>query len=237
MRKALSKVPGVRFVYDTMSPLYLKIRNISHAAARRRIIADYTRGETRKLHIGCGHNVMSGWLNSDYYPRNPQVIHLDATKRFPLSDSSFDYVFSEHMIEHVPHAAGLLLLGECNRILKSGGKIRISTPNLRFLVELYAEEKSALQADYIQWASQNYIKNGIASESMVINNFVRNWGHQFIYDEKTLRLAMEASGFVDIVPCAINQSEDPVLSNLENEKRMPAGFLQLESLTLEGRKP
>ena len=30
------------------------------------------------------------------------------------------------------------------------------------------------------------------------------------------------------------QSDDPELCNLENDGRMPAGFLQLETMTLEG---
>jgi hypothetical protein len=71
---------------------------------------------------------------------------------------------------------------------------------------------------------------------MVINNFVRNWGHLFIYDEKTLRHSLETAGFAEVESFRLNESNDPNLRNLENEKRMPEGFLQFESFTLEAVK-
>src|SRR3954451_18626949 len=82
------------------------------------------RHKVRKLQIGCGDNLHDGWLNADLFPRSASVIHLDATALFPFGDESFDYVFSEHMIEHVPYEQGLRMLSECHRVLKRGGKIR-----------------------------------------------------------------------------------------------------------------
>ena len=72
--------------------------------------------------------------------------------------------------------------------------------------------------------------------TFVINNFMRDWGHLFIYDEKILRYSLEIAGFENITKCDLNNSEVDALRNLENEKRVPEGFLQLESLTLEGTK-
>ena len=61
----------------------------------------FSKNSVKKLHIGCGSNILDGWLNSDYYPPLASVLHLDATKRFPFEDNTFDYVFSEHVIEHI----------------------------------------------------------------------------------------------------------------------------------------
>jgi hypothetical protein len=72
--------------------------------------------------------------------------------------------------------------------------------------------------------------------TFVINNFVRAWGHQFIYDEGTLRASLEQAGFVDVSRRALQESDEPVFRRLENEARMPPAFLQLETLTLEGKK-
>jgi hypothetical protein len=74
------------------------------------------------------------------------------------------------------------------------------------------------------------------NEAFVINNFVRNWGHRFIYDEKTLRGAMVSAGFKAITKCDIYESMDAALRNLENEEHVPPNFLRLETLTREGRK-
>jgi predicted SAM-dependent methyltransferase len=178
-----------------------------------------------------------GWLNTDYFPASRDIMFLDATRPFPFKDETFAYVFSEHMIEHIPYGDGLSLLAECYRILIPGGKIRISTPNLAFVIDLARTEKSELQRAYIEWTSQQYVGNVQGDKTaFVINYFVRGWGHTFIYDESTLRGAMTITGFTEIVKCDLQESEYPALRNLENERRLPPGFLRLETLTLEGRK-
>ena len=157
-------------------------RRRGSGALDRRLIEDYlARGGPAKLHIGCGENLLEGWLNSDLYPGSDRVLHFDATGRFPFADATFDYVFSEHMIEHVPYEGALSMLRECRRVLKPGGRARISTPDLRFLVGLYAEDGP-----------------------------VRRF--------------------------ALNESDDPALRSLENEARLPEGFVRLESLTLEATR-
>lgn len=227
MRKVIGKFPGARLLYSALV-----------GYRQRTLLATYVAGQAiRKLHIGCGSHPLDGWLNSDQYPMNPTILALDATKPFPFDDETFDYIFSEHMIEHVAYSSGLAMLEQCRRILKSNGRIRVSTPDLDFLIDLYRDGKSQLQQDYIKWSSDTFIKNSEYTDTMVINNFVRDWGHVFIYDKKTLRRSLELAGFVDIASFRLNDSNDPSLRNLENEARMPAEFLQLESFTLEGRKP
>jgi hypothetical protein len=71
----------------------------------------------------------------------------------------------------------------------------------------------------------------------VVNNFMRNWGHAFIYDERSLRIAFAQAGFAQIVRGEVGTSADPEFFNLENESRMAPGFVRLESIVLEGTKP
>jgi predicted SAM-dependent methyltransferase len=202
----------------------------------RRLVSQHLRGEVRKLHIGCGANLLDGWLNADYLPASREILHLDATEPFALlGDATFDYVFSEHMIEHISHAKGLLMLKECHRVLRPGGKIRISTPDLAFLIDLYRTNPSDLQTRYMRWSKDQYRLPDV-NPTFVINNFVRDWGHQFIYDENTIRSALTEAGFQNLTRCALQESADPALSQLENERRMPPSFLRLETLTLEGEK-
>jgi predicted SAM-dependent methyltransferase len=204
----------------------------------KKIIDNYlATSKIRKLHIGCGDNVLPDWLNSDYFPYPHNIFHLDATDTFPLANDTFDFIFSEHMIEHISYPQGLGMLSECYRVLRNNGNIRISTPNLSFLIDLYHGQQSELKKDYVQWATDNFIPTAPYPDAVfVINNFVRDWGHLFIYDEKTLRLSMEKAGFVNITRCELNKSTNAEFCNLENEARMPAGFLNLESVTLEGTK-
>ena len=93
------------------------------------------------------------------------------------------------------------------------------------------------QRKHIKFAADGFIKYAPCADfAFVINNFVRDWGHQFIYDEKTLRATMERAGFKKITRRELNESDAAALRNLEDTNRMPERFLRLESFTLEGTK-
>lgn len=219
-------------------------RSLSHAGRQaggvdRHLLTRYLATEPwPRLHIGCGTHTLPGWLNADQEPRARNVLSLDATRPFPLPTGRFHAVFSEHMIEHVPHAGGAAMLRECWRVLKPGGRVRITTPDLAFVLDLYNPLPTALQQDYLRWSAAVFARGApVADPAFVINNFVRAWGHQFIYDERTLRRSMAAAGFVGIERRPLSESGEPLLCHLENLERMPQGFLALESFTLEGVKP
>ena len=66
---------------------------------------------------------------------------------------------------------------------------------------------------------------------------MRSWGHRFLYDEPVLRRALEDAGFVGVTRHDLDESGEPALRGLANEKRLPEGFLRLETITLEATKP
>ena len=102
----------------------------SLAAKRNRPIAEYLNGPgLKKPQLGTSNNVLEGWLNTDIDLYHDPVVYLDATKRFPFDDNTFDYIASEHMIEHVEYEAAQVMLQECFRVLKPGGRVRIATPD------------------------------------------------------------------------------------------------------------
>ena len=114
--------------------------------------------QLRKLHVGCGGNYLESWLNSDLIPDNNTIVTLDAAKPFPLPLSSFDYVYSEHLIEHLNFVQQLNFLKESYRILKPGGKIRIATPDFDFLAKLAGNKKSEFENEYLKWNFQTFLK-------------------------------------------------------------------------------
>jgi len=208
----------------------------------RRLVADYLcEHSPRKLHLGAGNHLLPGWLNSDLHPPAAEVLHLDATRTFPFEDVTFDYVFSEHMIEHLTYADGVRMLRECHRVLKPGGRVRVSTPDLRTLVRLYQGESGPVPDAFLAWHHEWIVRDGdeaapAAEPVFVLNNFVRDWGHQFIYDEPALRRALTSAGFDGVVTRDLNASDDPALADLENAARAPEGVLAFETLTLEASR-
>jgi len=199
--------------------------------------------EVLKLQIGSGPNLLMGWLNTDIRlglrSGGGSYVFLDATKRLPFQDETFDYVFCEHLIEHMGYGEARGMLRECLRVLKPGGKIRISTPDMRFLMELYNPEKTELQKRYIIRAvSKSLPEIGIHEDVFVINNFFRAWGHEFIYDYKVLKGTLESAGFVGVERQEVGESGDRNFSGLESHGGVIGDeFNRLETLVVEGQKP
>jgi len=191
------------------------------------------KNKIKKLHLGSGRNLKINWLNSDLEPKSLNAIYLDASKKFPFENNLIDYIYSEHMIEHLDYKSGLNLMCESYRVLKPGGKIRITTPDLDVLYEIY-KNKDNFYDDYIAWSSKENFLFGNSIE--VFNNFFQNWGHKFIYNKNFLKKNLQKIGFKDLNFYKLNESNDFNLKNLENESRLPKNFLQIESFTIEGSK-
>lgn len=70
-----------------------------------------------KLHVGCGPFIKDGWLNVDLKPQEGAYF-MDAGREMPFPDSSFQYIHSEHLLEHLDYLQGGVFLSESHRVLK-----------------------------------------------------------------------------------------------------------------------
>jgi predicted SAM-dependent methyltransferase len=203
-------------------------------------LADYLKHhEVRKLQLGTSNNILDGWLNTDFFVNHNGILYLDATQRFPFDDNTFDYIMAEHMIEHVEYQAAQAMLRECFRVLKLGGLVRLSTPDLSVLLGLHSNEKTDAQINYIDWTIVRLIPEAQKCKDVfVINNSFRAWGHQFLYDADTLHHALSASGFREIHFYKPGTSGDANLRNLESHGREIGSedINQFETIVVEGRK-
>ena len=209
-------------------------------AGKRAIDAYIGSHPVRKLHLGAGSAGAAGWLCTDLSPQSDAVVPLDAAKPFPIADGTFDYVFSEHMIEHMPWQAGSRMLDECFRVLKPGGTIRIATPDCAVLLALYKEPRDEASQRYIRWITDKALPGvDVYSPVFVINNAFRNWGHQFLYDEPVLTLALTRAGFVNVRRCRYGESHDPNLSNIESHGRNVGNeaMAAFETMVFEADRP
>jgi predicted SAM-dependent methyltransferase len=230
---------GYRFLLHGLETTLTSLKELAKLIVRRRdrrMASEYLFShKVAKLHIGCGHHPIDGWLNTDR-DRYRGAMRLNADKKFPFADGIFDYLYSEHMIEHVSFGGGRTMLSECFRVIKSGGGIRIATPDLRFLISLYKND-DPLTRRYVDWAARQFLDQEMPhSVTSVINNFVRAWGNTFIYDLETLHQAMEVAGLVKVKQQQVRISSALHLMKLENQGRVPTEYYNLETIILEGMK-
>lgn len=209
---------------------------------RKRKIKQYFKtNKTKKLQIGCGANILEGWLNADIslYVCRRGAIYMDASKKFPLPDNSIDYIYSEHIFEHLSYEQGLNMLKECHRVLKHNGVLRLATPNFQFLINLYLNPTKEINQKYIKWHSKLFLNKEIDKESpiYVINNFHTSWGHQIIYDYSTLSVLLTRTKFKKVYPCKIGLSEYNELLDIEHHQNtIPPQFNELETMVIEAVK-
>lgn len=161
--------------------------------------------ETIKLHLGCGDVRLNGWENIDL--NSPLAdFRLDLRNGLPHENSSVSYVYSEHFIEHMTRAEAKYLLEECCRVLKPEGTIRLSTPDLKFLAATYLSGKTDAWGDL--WRPAN--------SCHLMNEGMRFWGHQFLYDAEELKSLLADTGFTYVTFQQWGKSNIAELNGLES---------------------
>jgi len=191
------------------------------------------------LHLGAGAYTHTGWIGSDILPGSKQIVWLDATKAFPIDSQSFDYILCEHMIEHIPWESALNMLTECHRVLRPGGVVRIATPDLSVLFDLYHKPPTPAGQNYLKWIVDHYIAREDSYKPIfVVNNAFRNWGHQFLFDEDALRAILTSAGFTDIVRCRMHESQHTPLQGVECHGRNIGNeeISRFETMIFEARR-
>ena len=142
---------------------------LSHRASR---IADVIRrrhpsGISKLLVVGCGNgreaHALSNALHCDvtgidlharFDPEaaaNVRLQKADATA-LPFATGSFDFIYSYHVLEHIPRYRDAL--SEMNRVLAKGGGLWIGTPNRSRVVGYIGSKATLRQA--IKWNATDW---------------------------------------------------------------------------------
>jgi SAM-dependent methyltransferase len=189
-------------------------------------------GKPIYLNVGCARTRLAGWVHGDIFHGE---IYLDATKRLPFPDNSVDLVFSEHFIEHIKLREAQFFLRECHRVLRPGGSMRHSTPDLQFYVNLYLGQTPGVTLDHF-WARARHIRPVTPPPAVYMNEILRLYGHRFIFDFDYLASLCRDAGFVGVKRVAYGESEIAQFSGLEQHSRVE-WFRYQATLVFEATKP
>lgn len=169
-----------------------------------------------RVHIGSGPQILDGWFNVDLDPHPGVDLALDVRDGLPFRD--VEHLFAEHFIEHLTFDEGLRFLKEARACLKDDGVLRMSTPNLEWVVRTqYVSVDAKVDACF------------------ALNKAFRGWGHRFLYNAATLEATLHAAGFARVDFQQYGVSNDPVLNGLERHERSPDLDDQPHVIVVEAR--
>ena len=113
-------------------------------------------------------------------------VRADANDAMPFAAAAFDYVLCREGIEHLEDQMGFVR--ECARVLKPGGKIVLTTPNVMHL----AARASAFLT------GQRNLRRGLVNEVQTLrarNGSRLYHGHVFLLDYYRMRYILRVCGF------------------------------------------
>jgi predicted SAM-dependent methyltransferase len=183
-----------------------------HVVRRRRVRRYLAGTDEPALHIGAGRMQLPGWLNTDLIAGDVQ---LDVSRRLPFADGSFAYAFGEHLIEHMPPATGERMISELARVLRPGGVLRLTTPDLKKIIAIYEDRNPEVSRDDYSRYLAGLTEKRYEQPAEVFNDYLRLWGHHHVYDEADLTARLLANGFSTVVRAEPGESEHERLRDVE----------------------
>ena len=132
--------------------------------------------------------------------KNHKFLLYDLGYGLPFKDKSVEYIFSSHFLEHLENQQAIILLNNCYRVLKESGKIRISIPDLEYVVKLYKIDKVKMLENYF------FIDKAEGYHAQ----------HKYMYDFEMLYEILYKIGFRNITRCEFKKGNVPDIELLDN---------------------
>jgi len=134
-----------------------------------------------KLHLGCGHIHLPGYINIDIEAFPTVDLACDA-RSLPYEDNSVDFIYSCALIEEFGRYEWVNVLKHWNRKLKVGHSLRLSTSDFGAVCCKYIEGEPLL-------GMLGLVIGGQREE---------HTHHGMVFDYDLLRSGLIAAGFGDI---------------------------------------
>lgn len=97
-----------------------------------------------KLHLGCGkRNFGNDWIHIDASTYD----HVKYTNivKLPFDDKTVDVIYASHVISYFDRQEVNDVLKEWNRVLKTGGILRLAVPDFKSMATLYVNQNVGLR--------------------------------------------------------------------------------------------
>lgn len=206
---------------------------VKHTVHARNVRHDLHRLDKCRLNIGCGRRPTPGWINIDISSSVPGVCAWDCRHGLPFADSRVAAIYMEHVFEHFHlETEGKPLLGECLRVLRPNGVIRIVVPDAGAYLRAYNQAWEPLAAmrplERIDDAWRDkWLRDTYRTQMQLINAVFRQHGeHKYAYDEETLMLVLQVAGFAKVIPQSFGVSVDNDMAPDRYERRTESLYVE-----------
>ena len=114
------------------------------------------------------------------------------------------------MIEHLTWDEARTCIEEMFRVLEPGGLCRVCTPDLEVIARAYLERDPRML--------EVHRRHGYTAPtwSHLPNNYLRMWGHRFVFDLDALGTLLAGAGFEEIERTGFNHSRHELLDGTDS---------------------
>jgi len=188
--------PFARFVFSDWTRRGIKF-DLLRLRARLCGPRRYRKPSSPLMHLGSGSTYVAGWVNVDVAGAD---VNIDLTARpLPFFDNSFEAVVSQHLIEHLDLETDVFApVRELLRVLKPGGELWLSTPDMAKICRHYLEDGARVLHEYVRRRDPLSLPQN-APERFVVNTlFFQRGYHRNLFDFELLSWVLCQCGFTDI---------------------------------------
>lgn len=110
-----------------------------------------------KLHLGCNLKKIHGFTNVDIRPEvNPDLVD-DCAKLEKIENESVDVIYTCHMLEHLKREESKQALNRYWEVLKNGGEIYISVPDIEMICRHYVLYRDLHILERLLYGGQTHV--------------------------------------------------------------------------------
>ena len=159
-----------------------------------------------RLELGCGSFKRDGWIGIDI--QGDPDIKLDLSLPWPFPDGSVAEIHSEHFLEHLEYPREVEhALSESLRVLKRGGMLSFSVPNLKPYLQAYCRNDLEFLREKVFDTPEDGKYDRCVMD--VINWFaLREGDHKYMYDDENSMLRLREAGFSEVRTRDFDPSRD-----------------------------